>query len=181
MRRFLLFLPLIIFIGMGAFLLKGLQLDPTELPSALLDKPFPTFELPSVNDAEVMLSEVDFKGEPALVNVWATWCPSCKEEHAQLNKIKQEGYKVIGINYKDERVKAQIWLDRYLDPYAKNVYDKDGRLGLDLGVYGAPETYVIDAEGVIRYKHVGIVNEQVWQQLKLIVDDLKQTVQVATQ
>ena len=181
MRRFILFLPLAIFIGMGVFLMKGLQLDPTELPSALLDKPFPVFELPSVYAADDMLTEADFKGEPALVNVWATWCPSCKEEHAQLNKIKQEGYKVIGINYKDERVKAKIWLDRYLDPYAKNVYDKDGRLGLDLGVYGAPETYVIDAEGVIRYKHVGIVNEKVWQQLKRIVDDLKQGVQVAAQ
>ncbi len=162
MRRFILFIPLVIFLGMGVFLFRGLQLDPTELPSALLDKPMPQFQLTSLYNAEEIVTEADFKGEPALVNVWATWCPSCKQEHAQLNSIKAEGYKVIGINYKDDRQKAQIWLQKYLDPYATNVFDDKGRLGLDLGVYGAPETYVIDAEGVIRYKHVGVVDEKVW-------------------
>lgn len=179
MRRFVLFLPLVIFLGIGVFLWRGLQLDPTELPSALLNKPFPEFELTSLYDPDVNLTEADFKGEPALVNVWATWCPSCKQEHAQLNRIKGEGYKVIGINYKDERQKAQIWLDKYLDPYAANVFDQTGSLGLDLGVYGAPETYVIDADGVIRYKHVGVVDEKVWAQLKTIVDKLKTGQQVS--
>ncbi len=106
------------------------------------------------------------------MNVWATWCPSCKQEHAQLNRIKAEGYKVIGINYKDDRQKADIWLKKYLNPYALNVFDNEGSLGLDLGVYGAPETYVIDAEGIIRYKHVGVVDEKVWGQLKGIIDQL---------
>lgn len=181
MRRFILFLPLVIAIGIGGFLWKGLQLDPTELPSALLNKPFPTFELPALANSELQLTENDLKGEPALVNVWATWCPSCKQEHAQLNRIKAEGYKVIGINYKDERQKANIWLKKYLDPYAVNVYDDKGTLGLDLGVYGAPETYVIDKDGVIQYKHVGVVDEAVWQKLKAIIDQLKNGPKVATQ
>lgn len=181
MRRFILFLPLVLFIGIGAFLFKGLQLDPSELPSALLNKPMPEFQLTSLYNPEQMLTAENFKGEPALVNVWATWCPSCKEEHAQLNKIKAQGYKVIGINYKDDRQKAQIWLQKYLDPYAENVFDNEGRLGLDLGVYGAPETYVIDAEGIIRYKHVGVVDERVWIQLKAIVDQLKSGAKVVSQ
>lgn len=175
MRRFILFIPLVIFIGMGAFLWKGLALDPTELPSALLDKPLPAFELPSLLDPERQVTEADLKGEVALVNVWATWCPSCKEEHAQLNRIKAEGYKVIGINYKDDREKADIWLKKYLNPYAFNIFDDKGSLGLDLGVYGAPETYVIDAEGIIRYKHVGVVDQRVWEILRTVMDQLKQS------
>ncbi|WP_286239927.1 DsbE family thiol:disulfide interchange protein [Neptuniibacter halophilus] len=181
MRRLVLFIPLLVFIGIGIFLWRGLQLDPTELPSALLNKPFPQFELSSLYDQEKTLNETDLTGEPALVNVWATWCPSCKQEHAQLNQIKAEGYKVIGINYKDDRQKAKIWLQNYHDPYALNVFDPEGGLGLDLGVYGAPETYVIDAAGVIRYKHVGVVDEKVWQQLKTIMDQLKSGQQVSMQ
>lgn len=173
MRRFILFIPLVIFIGIGIFLWRGLQLDPTELPSALLNKPLPQFQLSSLYDEGIELTEADLKGEAALVNVWATWCPSCKQEHAQLNRIKAEGYKVIGINYKDDRQKAKIWLEKYLDPYASNIFDVEGSLGLDLGVYGAPETYVIDAAGIIRYKHVGVVDEKVWQTLKGIIDNLK--------
>ncbi len=181
MRRFILFVPLALFIGIGIFLWRGLQLDPTELPSALLNKPLPAFSLTSLYDEKQLLTQDDFKGEPALVNVWATWCPSCKQEHAQLNQIKAEGYKVIGINYKDDRVKADIWLDKYLDPYALNVFDNEGSLGLDLGVYGAPETYVIDAEGIIRYKHVGVVDQQVWGQLKVMLDKLKSGQQLVNQ
>ncbi|PIE24529.1 MAG: DsbE family thiol:disulfide interchange protein [Neptuniibacter caesariensis] len=181
MRRFVLFIPLVLFLGIGFFLWKGLQLDPTELPSALLDKPFPTFELSSLYDEQVTLTEQDILGEAALVNVWATWCPSCKQEHAQLNRIKAEGYTVIGINYKDDRGKAKVWLEKYLDPYAENIFDQKGRLGLDLGVYGAPETYVIDQKGVIRYKHVGVVDERVWAQLKQIIDNLNQGKQVVEQ
>jgi cytochrome c biogenesis protein CcmG/thiol:disulfide interchange protein DsbE len=180
-RRFILFIPLAIFVGMGLFLWKGLQLDPTELPSALLDKPLPVFELPSLLDPERKVTEADLKGEVALVNVWATWCPSCKAEHAQLNRIKAEGYKVIGINYKDEREKADTWLKKYLNPYALNIFDDKGSLGLDLGVYGAPETYVIDANGIIRYKHVGVVDQQVWGSLKGIMDQLKSDKQVLSQ
>ncbi len=172
MRRLILFVPLAIFFVLGIFLYQGLQIDPTKLPSALIDKPMPKFELTSLYDEQTLLTEADLKGKPALLNVWATWCPSCKQEHAQLNKIKEEGYVIYGINYKDERGKAKEWLRRYLDPYAANVFDEKGALGLDLGVYGAPETYVLDANGVIRYKHVGVVDEKVWPQLRNLLQEL---------
>ena len=174
MRKVILFLPLVAFIVLGGFLYSAIGNDPTVLPSAKLNKPVPSFSLPSVYSADKLVTEVDLKGEPALLNVWATWCPSCKEEHAQLNQIKAAGYTVYGINYKDDRAKAQVWLDRYLDPYSKNIFDEKGRLGLDLGVYGAPETYVLDANGIIRYKHVGVVDEAVWQGMKKLLDELKQ-------
>ncbi|WP_027857806.1 DsbE family thiol:disulfide interchange protein [Marinobacterium jannaschii] len=173
MRRVLLFIPLVIFFALGVFLWRGLQLDPTHLPSALIDRPMPAFQLPSLYDESRQLSEVDLKGKPALLNVWATWCPSCKQEHAQLNRIKDAGYTVYGVNYKDERGKAKEWLRKYDDPYSLNVFDQAGTLGIDLGVYGAPETYVLDSQGVIRYKHVGVVDEKVWQQLRSIMDGLE--------
>ncbi|MGB0733729.1 MAG: redoxin family protein, partial [Pontibacterium sp.] len=110
MRKVILFLPLVIFIVLGGFLYSAIGTDPTVLPSAKLNKPVPAFALPSVYDQSVQLTEASLKGEPALLNVWATWCPSCKEEHAQLNQIKAEGYKVYGINYKDDQAKAKIWL-----------------------------------------------------------------------
>ncbi len=178
MRRLILFVPLLVFFVMGIFLWRGLQLDPSKLPSALLDKPVPAFSLPSLQQPERMLSELDLKGQPALLNVWATWCPSCKQEHPHLNRIKDEGYRIIGLNYKDERVKALAWLDRYLNPYAEVIFDEKGSLGLDLGVYGAPETYVVDANGTIRYKHVGVVDERVWQQIKPMLDQMASGEQV---
>ncbi|MBN3563550.1 DsbE family thiol:disulfide interchange protein [Aliamphritea spongicola] len=166
MRRILVLLPLLIFVGLAIFLWRGIGQDTTTIPSPLLGKPVPEFSLTSLYDENQMMSAADFTG-PALINVWATWCPTCKQEHSQLNRIaRDEGVTIYGINYKDDREKAQVWLDKYLDPYAKNVFDPNGRLGLDLGVYGAPETYLIDAEGIIRYKHIGEVNERVWQTLK---------------
>jgi len=175
MRRYIVFIPLVLFFALGVLLWRGLQLDPTELPSALIDKPMPAFNLASLDDPNKVLTEKDLQfGEPVLLNVWATWCPSCKAEHAQLNRIaEQEGVKIIGVNYKDDRAKAKVWLQKYLNPYVVNVYDDKGSLGLDLGVYGAPETYVLDKDGVIRYKHVGVVDEKVWQQLRGIMASLK--------
>lgn len=173
LRRVLLFTPLLVALGLGLFLWKGLSLNPQELPSAMIGKPFPAFAMPSLANAERTLTEADITGEPMLVNVWATWCPSCKEEHDQLNLIKnRDGVKIVGINYKDERQAALEWLDRYEDPYALSIYDVDGKLGLDLGVYGAPETYVVDAQGIIRHRYAGPVDEQVWQQLKAIMAEL---------
>lgn len=173
MRRLILFIPLAIFFVMGIFLWRGLQLDPSELPSALIDKPMPAFQLSSLYDESRTLTERDLVGKPALLNVWATWCPTCKQEHAQLNKIaREEGVTIYGINYKDDRAEARAWLQRYDDPYVINIFDEKGSLGLDLGVYGAPETYVLDKDGVIRYRHVGEVNEKVWQQLRGIIQGL---------
>ncbi|SIS47164.1 DsbE family thiol:disulfide interchange protein [Neptunomonas antarctica] len=173
MRRFFLFIPLIIFLVIGALFWQGLKLNPTDLPSALIDKPVPDFSLPALQDDARAITQDDLKGEPALLNVWATWCPTCKQEHAQLNKIaREENVVIYGINYKDERAAATEWLRRYRNPYVLNVFDKDGTLGLDLGVYGAPETYVLDAQGVIRYKHVGAVNEKVWAELRKILQQV---------
>ncbi|MCV6610667.1 MAG: DsbE family thiol:disulfide interchange protein [Amphritea sp.] len=166
MRRLLVLLPLALFIGLGLFLWNGIGKDTNTIPSPLLNKPMPSFALTSLYDESRVVSAADIKG-PALLNVWATWCPTCKQEHAQLNKIAQEeGVTIYGVNYKDDRAKAKVWLEKYLDPYALNVFDPEGKLGLDLGVYGAPETYIIDAQGIIRYKHVGEVNQRVWEQLR---------------
>ncbi|MCW8883720.1 MAG: DsbE family thiol:disulfide interchange protein [Motiliproteus sp.] len=173
-RRLLLFIPLLIAIGLGVFLWKGLSLDPRELPSALIDKPFPEFEMASLQDPDRQLTREDLVGEPSLVNVWATWCPSCKIEHPVLMNIaKKEGVKIYGVNYKDEREAAKEWLQQYRDPYVLNIYDDEGRLGFDLGVYGAPETYVLDAKGVIRYRHAGPVDQKTWIQLKGLLDELR--------
>lgn len=173
MRRLLVLLPLALFVGLGLFLWNGIGKDTNTIPSPLLNKPMPAFALSSLYDENRQLTAADIKG-PALLNVWATWCPTCKQEHAQLNKIAQEeGVTIYGVNYKDNRAQAQVWLNKYLDPYALNIFDPDGKLGLDLGVYGAPETYIIDAQGIIRYKHVGEVNQRVWEQLRAEMQKLE--------
>ena len=167
MPRLLLFIPLLLFMVLGLFLLKGLSIDPRELPSALLNKPFPEFKVASLRDSKRMLTKADFGGRPLLINVWATWCPSCRQEHQQLLKIAMEtNTPIIGLNYKDQRDTALLWLQQLGDPYQFNIYDESGMLGLDLGVYGAPETYVLDAKGIIRYRHVGVVTPQAWLELQ---------------
>jgi cytochrome c biogenesis protein CcmG/thiol:disulfide interchange protein DsbE len=167
MARWLLFIPLILFIGLGIFLYQGLSLDPTELPSALINKPFPDFKISDLKQPDKLLTKADFVGKPVLINVWATWCPSCREEHQQLLKMAQEHkIDIIGLNYKDERDLAVQWLQNLGDPYRFIIYDKDGMLGLDLGVYGAPETYLLDAKGIVKYRHVGVITEQDWQKLQ---------------
>lgn len=170
MGRFKLFLPLLIFIPLGVLLVKALQLNPQELPSALVDKPVPEFELKSLLLPGKTFSRADLLGQKTLLNVWATWCPSCRVEHPWLLKIAREhGVRIVGLNYKDERNAAMEWLRRYENPYEFNIYDVDGKLGLDLGVYGAPETFVVDSAGIIRYKHVGVVDNTVWQETLLPV------------
>jgi cytochrome c biogenesis protein CcmG/thiol:disulfide interchange protein DsbE len=167
MARWLLFIPLILFIGLGVFLYHGLGLDPTALPSALINKPFPEFKIADLKQPDQLHTKADFLGKPVLVNVWGTWCPSCREEHQQLLKIAAEHkIDVIGLNYKDERESALLWLQSLGDPYKFVIYDKEGMLGLDLGVYGAPETYLLDAKGIIKYRHVGVLTEQDWQKLQ---------------
>ena len=161
MKRAILLLPLLIFLGVAVFLYRGLFLNLTELPSALIDKPFPAFSLPSVVDAQKLISEADLKGKPALVNVWATWCVSCKAEHPVLNQLAEQGVVIHGINYKDDNAAAQKWLSEFHNPYQLDIRDEQGTLGLDLGVYGAPETFLIDKHGIIRHKFVGVIDERV--------------------
>lgn len=162
MKRLLMLLPLVIFLAVAVFLYRGLFMDPSELPSALIDKPLPEFSQPSLEDPERMLSAADFKGEAALVNVWATWCPTCRAEHEMLNQLASQGVVVYGINYKDDSEAARRWLDELGNPYRLNVEDPEGSLGINLGVYGAPETFLIDKNGIIRHKYVGAIDQRVW-------------------
>ncbi len=159
--RLKLFLPLILFAVMALFLFRGLSLDPKELPSALIDQPLPEFQLRSLGE-DRLLSRQDVVGKAGLFNVWATWCVSCRVEHPYLQRLADMGIPIYGINYKDEDGDALRWLEELGNPYVANIVDSEGSLGLDLGVYGAPETYLVDARGVIRYRHVGIVDERVW-------------------
>jgi len=173
MKRLLMLLPLAIFLAVAVFLYRGLFLDPSELPSALIDKPLPEFSQPSLEDPERMLSSADFKGEAALVNVWATWCPTCRAEHEMLNQLASQGVVVYGINYKDDSEAARRWLDELGNPYRLNVEDPQGTLGINLGVYGAPETFLIDKDGVIRHKYVGAIDQRVWrEQLAALYQEL---------
>lgn len=166
MARLKLFLPLLMFVLLAVIFWQVLQdedYDPSALPSALLDRPVPAFELPALL-SERLISERDLTGQVVLLNVWATWCPSCRVEHPFLNRLAQQGVAIVGLNYKDESDAARQWLQNLGNPYRFVIVDADGRLGLDLGVYGAPETYVIDARGVVRFKHVGVVDAALWQQ-----------------
>lgn len=161
-RRLKLFIPLGLFFVLSLLLFRGLSLDPQELPSALINRPLPTFALPALGE-ERTLRPADVTGEPALFNVWATWCVACRVEHPYLQQLAEEGVPIYGINYKDDSAAAQKWLRNLGDPYRANIVDREGTLGLDLGVYGAPETYFVDAEGVVRYRHVGVIDERLWK------------------
>ncbi|MBU2964786.1 DsbE family thiol:disulfide interchange protein [Amphritea sp. 2_MG-2023] len=167
MRRLIVIFPLVLFVALGLFLWNGIGKNTESIPSPLIGKAVPEFSLSDLLDEQQIITAADLKGRPALLNVWATWCPTCKAEHAQLNRMVQnEGVTIYGVNYKDDREKAKIWLDNYRNPYAVNIYDPEGKLGLNLGVYGAPETFLLDAQGVIRYKHIGAIDERVWNDLR---------------
>jgi cytochrome c biogenesis protein CcmG/thiol:disulfide interchange protein DsbE len=159
--RLKLFIPLGLFFLLAVLLFRGLSLDPQALPSALIDRPLPVFSLPTLK-AQELLSEADIRGEPVLLNVWATWCIACRVEHPYLQQLADGGVTNVGVNYKDDSDAAREWLQELGDPYRASIVDADGSLGLDLGVYGAPETYFVDAAGVIRYRHVGVIDERIW-------------------
>lgn len=149
-------IPALVVGGLLAILAIGLTLDPSKVPSPLIDKPAPTFSLPRLHQPDQLITEQSLKGQVHLVNVWASWCVACREEHEQIKALAQD-YQVpiIGLNYKDERSDALGWLQRFGDPYTMIAVDYEGETGIDWGVYGVPETFVIDAQGVIRYKHIG--------------------------
>lgn len=156
--------PLLIFVALLVLFFFGLGKDPTELPSALQGKTMPAFSLPVLGEETRLLTDADLKGKPYLLNVWATWCPTCYVEHPYLLSLAQQGrIRLIGMNYKDEREKALQYLTRMGNPYETVIADADGRLAIDLGVYGAPETFLVSADGVILYRRAGDVNERVWQ------------------
>jgi len=164
MGKIIRFLPLIVFIALGVVLYRGLFLKPQELPSALVGKPIPSFNLFALKDESRALTPSDLTGDIVLLNVWATWCPSCRYEHPYLLDLaKSEQVKLYGLNYKDERELAKKWLVDLGDPYEFSIFDDKGRLGLDLGVYAAPETFVIDHHGIIRKRFAGPIDAKVWQ------------------
>ncbi|HAD09848.1 MAG TPA: DsbE family thiol:disulfide interchange protein [Porticoccaceae bacterium] len=164
MARIKLFIPLFIFLVLAVLLYWGLGRDPSAMPSALVGKSVPAFKLPALADETSMLDASLFQGQVSLLNVWATWCPSCRVEHPFLMELAKQGVPIIGLDYKDERDKALAWLADYGDPYKQVIFDPQGTLGLDLGVFGAPETYLVDAEGRIHFKRVGVVDARVWEQ-----------------
>lgn len=177
-----LLLPLILFLGLIIAFTAQLRLnangdDPKALESALVGKTIPDFQLSSLlDDTQLLTAEVVKTGSPRLLNVWATWCPTCYAEHQYLTELAKQGIEIVGIDYKDERPKALKFLQQYGDPYKAIIYDPKGSLGLDLGVYGAPETFVIDGSGKIHYRHAGDVNANVWHNtLKPIYERLKQS------
>ena len=161
-RRLVFVLPALAFVGVATAFLYGLGRDPSVIPSALVGRPVPEFKLPPVKGRTLGLASSDLRGEVSLVNVFASWCTACREEHPLLMKIKDEHTVPIhGIDYKDKPDDAANWLDTMGDPYARTGADIDGRVSIDWGVYGVPETFVVDRQGRIAYKHVGPVSGQV--------------------
>ncbi len=163
MARLKLFLPLIIFAALALLFWRGLFLNPQKLPSVLLGKPVPEFSLPKVLDEQQLMGRDDLPSQPYLLNVWATWCPPCRAEHPYLNKLAQEGVPIVGVNLRDDPEEVKKWLDTMHDPFLFSVADTEGHFYLDLGATGAPETFLVDAEGTIRCKHVGVVDDRIWQ------------------
>jgi len=171
MRKYI--IPLVVFVALGLLLAYGLNLDPRRIPSPLIGKPLPAFSLPTVADPARKVSRDDLKGRVYLLSVWASWCVACREEHPVLNELTaRKAVTIIGLNYKDNREDALRWLGVLGNPYEVSLSDQDGRLGIDLGVYGVPETFLIDKEGVIRYKQIGPMTPEVWE--KIIAPKIKE-------
>jgi len=162
-KRFL--WPLAIFGVLVGFLAVGLKLNPREVPSPLIGKPAPAFELPILHQPDKRFVPADMRGKVWLLNVWASWCVSCRDEHPLLVELSRKGVMpILGLNYKDKGEDALRWLKQFGDPYQLSVVDVDGRIGIDYGVYGVPETYLIDAQGVIRFKQIGPITPAILEQ-----------------
>lgn len=162
MIRFL--LPLAAFLILVPVFMIGLTKDPSELPSPFLNEAAPTFSLPSLKDPDRIVGSQDYAGEFALVNVWATWCVGCREEHDFLMQLSaSQPVPIYGINWRDDRGQALRWLDSLGDPYVFSGFDADGRVGIDWGVYGAPETFLVSADGIVLHKHLGPLDQAAWE------------------
>jgi len=160
MNRYL--IPLVLFFVLLVLFGISLKFDPRKIPSPLIDKPMPVFSLPRLKEPDAILSTDDLSGEVVLLNVWASWCIACRQEHPILTEMTEDrNVKIYGLNYKDMREKALRWLEQHGDPYIISAFDQNGKVGIDLGVYGVPETYVLDRNGIIRYKHIGPITRDV--------------------
>lgn len=158
--------PLVLFLALAALLFYGLKLDPRKVPSPLVGKPAPQFSLPALQDPSRMVSDADFKGKISLVNVWASWCVSCRAEHEELMKLSRDekDIQILGLNWKDDPNDATRMLRTFGDPYLVSAFDPDNKVGIHWGVYGAPETFIVDAEGVICHKKIGPVGPDTWKE-----------------
>lgn len=159
-------LPLVLFLALAALLAAGVAMnsgqDTSAIPSPLLGKPAPEFALPVLGEPERIITGADLRGEPYLLNVWGSWCPACRDEHPVITELANSGrVKVIGYDYKDTPEDAQRWLEQYGNPYALVIADQDGLAALDWGIYGAPETFLVDAQGVVRWKYIGPITPEV--------------------
>lgn len=162
MKRFV--IPLVVFVALGVLLWMGLSLDPRKIPSPLVGKPLPAFALASLHEPSKTVTPDSLRGRVYLLNVWASWCVACRQEHPVLNELaRMKAVPIVGLNYKDQRSDAIGWLQNLGNPYELSIVDLDGRIGIELGVYGVPETFVIDKDGVIRYKHIGPISEETWR------------------
>ena len=172
MSRWVVWLPLAIFAVLVGFFFKGLTLDPSAQPSALIGKPVPSFQLTDLHTGQVLTSQ-SLPATPFLLNVWASWCITCQVEHPYLTELSEK-LPIVGLNYKDSETAAKNWLAKLGDPYTTQIFDPNGRLGLDLGVAGAPETFLIDARKVIRLRIQGEVNDRAYQrQIQPVLETLK--------
>ncbi len=160
-------IPLGLFICLVIIFIYGLQHDPRHVPSPLINKPAPTFNLPTLHSSDINIQLDDLKGKVSLINVWASWCVACRTEHPILVEVsKSNELNLYGLNYKDKREDALQWLEQLGNPYIESAFDESGTTGIDYGVYGVPETFVLDKDGIIRYKHIGPVDKQ---QLETII------------
>lgn len=168
-------IPLMLFIVMAVFLAMGLKLNPRDIPSPFIDKPAPDFALPILAEADKTFTKGDMAGKVWLLNVWASWCGSCRVEHPIFNQLAQKKVvAIVGLNYKDDPFAARQWLAQLGNPYQVSIMDQEGRTGIDYGVYGVPETFVIDKKGIVRYKHTGPVSDKDLHQILLpLIDKLK--------
>ena len=162
MKRWQYLAPLAIFVVLALFLGAGLSLNPREVPSPLIDKPAPAFTLARLDEPATRITNTDLQGQVWILNVWASWCAACREEHPILvDFAKRSTVPLYGLNYKDKRDDGLAWLNRFGNPYKASLFDVDGRVGIDFGVYGVPETFIIDKQGVVRFKQIGPVTPEV--------------------
>lgn len=164
MKRILFLAPVVAFLALMGVFFAGLHRDPSILPSMLIDKPLPAFSLASVHPGEKGASNADFGGEPMLLNVFASTCGPCRIEHPLFMKLKADGMKIVGLDWKETPDKGAAWLEQYGNPYTLTGSDASGRAGIDLGVSGTPETFVVDRRGRVRYRHVGAITPDDWKQ-----------------
>ena len=156
-------LPIIVLLGLIVLLAIGLTHDPREVPSPLIGKPAPAFDLP-VLDQPQRMGLASLKGRPQMINFFASWCAACRDEHPLFMRLAQQGVEIIGMDYKDTDAEGRRWLNQHGNPYRTVLIDAEGKTGLDFGVYGVPETFILDAQGLIVYKHIGAVTEAAWRE-----------------